>query len=98
MKNKYIKRSRISEAKFREVLKYFSFDLDASKTAKISGLNRNTINKIFHGIRQRIFLALQIASEKFSGEIELDESYFGARRIRGKRGRELLERHLCLEF
>jgi transposase len=68
-------------------LKYFSFDLDASKTAKISGLNRNTINKIFHGIRQRIFLALQIASEKFSGEIELDESYFGARRVRGKRGR-----------
>ncbi len=68
-------------------MKYFSFDLDASKTAKISGLNRNTINKIFHGIRQRIFLALQIASEKFSGEIELDESYFGARRVRGKRGR-----------
>jgi transposase len=23
----------------------------------------------------------------FSGEVELDESYFGARRVRGKRGR-----------
>ncbi len=26
MKNKYYNRSRISEAKFREVVKYFSFD------------------------------------------------------------------------
>ena len=24
---------------------------------------------------------------KFSGEIEIDESYFGAKRVRGKRGR-----------
>ena len=24
---------------------------------------------------------------KFSGEIEMDESYFGAKRVRGKRGR-----------
>ncbi|CAD7853958.1 MAG: hypothetical protein, partial [Olavius algarvensis Gamma 1 endosymbiont] len=26
-------------------------------------------------------------SSPFSGEIEVDESYFGARRVRGKRGR-----------
>ena len=25
---------------------------------------------------------------KFSGEIEIDESYFGAKRVRGKRGRD----------
>ena len=87
MKNKYIIRSRISEAKFREVLKLFILDIDASKTAKISGLNRNTVNRIFAGIRQRIFLTLQIVSEKFSGDVELDESYFGAKRVRGKRGR-----------
>lgn len=52
MKNKYIKRSRISEAKFREVLKLFILDLDASKVAIITKLNRN---RIFVGIRQRIF-------------------------------------------
>ncbi|MCY4512774.1 MAG: IS1595 family transposase, partial [Bdellovibrionales bacterium] len=29
MKNKYFIRSRISEAKFREIIKYFSVDLTA---------------------------------------------------------------------
>jgi len=51
MKNKYYNRSRISEAKFREVVKYFSLNIDATKTAEITHLNRNTINKIFDGIR-----------------------------------------------
>ena len=37
-------------------------------------------------MRQRIFDFCQI-EEKFSGEVEVDESYFGARRVRGKRGR-----------
>jgi transposase len=87
MKNKYIIRSRISEAKFREVLKMFVLDVDATKTAQITNLNRNTINKIFNGIRQRILLDFNVSGAKFSGEIELDESYFGAKRVRGKRGR-----------
>lgn len=87
MKNKYIIRSRISEAKFREVLKLFVLDVDATKTAKITNLNRNTVNKIFNGIRQRILPDFKVSDAKFYGEIELDESYFGAKRIRGKRGR-----------
>ena len=53
----------------------------------ITNINRNTINKIFNGIRQRILLDFNLSSAKFSGEIELDESYFGAKRVRGKRGR-----------
>jgi transposase len=87
MKNKYIIRSRISEAKFREILKCFVLDINATQTAKITKVNRNTINKIFDSIRQRIFEHLKYARQKFSGEIELDESYFGAKRVRGKRGR-----------
>jgi transposase len=87
MKNKYYIRSRISEAKFREVIKYFALDIDATKTSQITNLNRNTINKIFDGIRQRILPDFSISGAKFSSEIELDESYFGAKRVRGKRGR-----------
>ena len=30
--NKYLKRSKISEAKFRELVQYFSLDLDAIKS------------------------------------------------------------------
>ena len=64
-------------------------DLTAADSAEICSLSRNTINKIFTQIRQRIFaLSLQgIAGQKFSGVFEVDESYFGAKRIRGKRGR-----------
>ena len=47
MKNKYIKRSKISEVKFREIVRYFSLDIDAQTVAILTGLNRNTINRYF---------------------------------------------------
>ena len=86
-KNKYYNRSRISEKKFREILKYFCHDETASKTAIYTSVNRNTINKIFSEIRQHLFANNIIANNKEDGEFELDESYFGAKRVRGKRGR-----------
>jgi len=84
--NKYIKRARISEAKFRHILRLFSLDIDASNVAQITGLNRNTVNRYFRLIRERIVDFCNQTSP-FSGEIEVDESYFGARRVKGKRGR-----------
>ena len=84
--NRYIKRSRISEAKFREFVKYFALDLDASKIALLTGLNRNTVNRYLLLIRNRIAEYCE-QSSPFQGEVEVDESYFGARRIKGKRGR-----------
>jgi transposase len=38
--------------------------------------------------RERIVELYEAESPFENGEIELDESYFGARRVRGKRGRE----------
>ena len=87
MRNKYMKRSRISEAKFRQVIRLFSLDIEAKKTAVLTGLNRNTINAIYHKIRSGLAQDCQRASPLGKGEIEVDESYFGARRVRGKRGR-----------
>ena len=43
--NKYLKRSKISEAKLREFIRYFSLDLDAHKITFLTGLNRNTVNR-----------------------------------------------------
>jgi len=86
MKNKYVYRSRISEKKFREIVKLFSLDLEADQTANIVGLSRNTINKYYKAFRERIVLICE-ENSPLSGEIEVDESYFGARRIKGKRGR-----------
>lgn len=84
--NRYIKRSRISEAKFREFVKCFALDLDAYKIALLTGLNRNTVNRYLLLIRKRIAEYCEHASP-FQGEVEVDESYFGAKRIKGKRGR-----------
>ena len=86
LKNKYANRSKISEAKIRQIVKLFSLDLDASQIAKISGLNRNTINRYLTEIRTRISEYCELQSP-FSGEVEVDESFFGARRVKGKRGR-----------
>lgn len=86
MKNKYVLRSKISEAKFRQLVRCFSLDLDARQTAAIASLNRNTTNRYFHLIRQRVAELCERESP-FSGEVEVDESYFGGRRIKGKRGR-----------
>ena len=86
MKNKYIVRSRISEKKFREILKYFAEDIEATKMSNLTGISRISINKILKSIRILISKECEKIS-KFSGEIEIDESYFGAKRVRGKRGR-----------
>lgn len=86
LKNKYANRSKISEAKIRQIVKLFSLDLDASQIAKITGLNRNTVNRYITEIRFRISEYCELQSP-FSGEVEVDESFFGARRVKGKRGR-----------
>jgi transposase-like protein len=86
MKNKYVYCSRISEKKFREILRLFSLDLEANQTAKIVGLSRNTINKYYKTFRERIVMICNQDSP-LSGEIEVNKSYFGARHVKGKRGR-----------
>ena len=86
MKNKYCKRSRIREAKFREILKYFSMDFSASQTANLTEISRRSISDVYQKLRLRIYHLTQLEG-KLAGEVEVDESYFGARRVRGKRGR-----------
>ena len=87
VKNKYFVRSRISEKKFRQIVKLFSADLTAEQIAFLSQISRPTINKILKHIRIRIAEFCEQESYFDKGEVEMDESYFGARRIRGRRGR-----------
>ena len=51
MKNKYIIRSRISEKKFREILKYFAEDIEASKISNLTKISEATLCRIFREIR-----------------------------------------------
>lgn len=82
-----LKRSKISERKFREIVKHFVFDLEAKKTAGMVNLNRKTVQSYFNKIRIAIS-KYQEQTAEFSGEVELDESYFGGKRKgKDKRGR-----------
>ncbi len=55
MKNKYVRRSKISEDKFRKIIRYFVLDLDAQKIAALTSLNRNTVNRYLIRVRERIY-------------------------------------------
>jgi transposase len=85
--NRYYRCSKISERKFLRVLRHFALDLTASRTAQLTGLTRKSVTTIFLRIRERIAEECERASPFSSCEVEVDESYFGARRVRGKRGR-----------
>jgi len=68
------------------LLKHFALDLDAQRIAVLCNLNRNTVNRYLNTIRTRIAEFCEQDSP-FQGEVEIDESYFGARRQKDKRGR-----------
>jgi transposase-like protein len=85
-KNRYYKHSRISAAKFRQIVRHFCLDFTASDTAKLTGISVRSINAIYLKIRRRIWLTLK-ADSPLSGAVEVDESYFGPHRVKGKRGR-----------
>ena len=85
-KNKYLKRAHISEKKFRALLKHFCLDDTATKASLVTKISRPTINKLFSKLRLRLAASCEYESS-LSGEIEVDESYFGPHRVRGKKGR-----------
>jgi transposase len=83
---------KLSGYKVGKILKHFVVDVEASKAADLLGLNRKTVDDYYNLFRSLIYEQQQREFARLSGIIELDESYFGARRIRGrhlklKRGR-----------
>ena len=61
--------------------------MEAKKVAEFTGLSRGAVNNIFTKLRERIAELCEAETPFSNGEVELDESYFGARRVRGVRGR-----------
>jgi transposase-like protein len=83
------KRRRISRQKYQIIFRGFVTDIPASKAAEIAGVNRKTGDRYYNIFRKAILKgALEERSNAHLGNgIEIDESYFGPRRVRGKRGR-----------
>jgi len=87
------RQARISKTKIKKLIECFSLDLNATQTSKLVKINRNTVNFWFNNFREKILIYQEQTLGQMSGEIELDESYFGGpkkkihARDRRKRGR-----------
>lgn len=83
-------KSRLSKSDFMLLVKCFSYDVDATKTSKIVGLNRNTVNKYFNEIRLKIYTYYNKDYYLNDTVCEIDESWFGPSRAKGRNGKSHL--------
>lgn len=82
-----ISRCKIGKKEQLKLLEFFVLEVTARSAADLLGIQANTASLFYHKIREVIYWHLwHEAEEYFSGEIEIDESYFGGHR-KGKRGR-----------
>jgi transposase len=80
-----IRKSRLSKEKQERLIEHFVAGSSARCTAALVGVNKSTAAYYFHRLREIICQATE-DEVPFSGEIEVDESYFGGI-SKGKRGR-----------
>ena len=69
-----------------EVLRYFALGLSANNCADELELNYKTVHRRYMIFRRKIMDYTEETFQKLSGELELDETYFGGKK-KGKRGR-----------
>ncbi len=80
-----MRKSRLSKYKQDKLLELFVAGATARTAGSLVGVNKTTASYYFHRLRELIY-ANSEQLEMFTGEIEVDESYFGDKR-KGKRGR-----------
>ena len=78
--------SKLSSYRVVKIVECFCLDIDASKTAQLLRLNRKTVNRYFGTFRRLIQQYQTTEMAQFVGIVELDESFFGPNRVRGRPG------------
>jgi transposase-like protein len=78
--------SKLSSYRVAKIVECFCLDIDASKTAQLLRLNRKTVNRYFGTFRRLIQQYQTTEMAQFVGIVELDESFFGPNRVRGRPG------------
>ena len=84
--DKVRRRSRLLPSIQQALIVQFVAGVPARTAAELSGVNRNTAILFFHKLREIIAENVIREAPFLSGEVEVDESYFGGVR-KGKRGR-----------
>jgi transposase len=62
--------------------------MEVLKIVKLTNINTDTINSLFDKFRERVALLSEQGSCFTKGEIEIDENYFGVKRVKSKKGRQ----------
>ena len=75
-KNKYLSVSKLSESKFRQIIRYYSEDFTSLQIAKLTHVNRNTVNLWINRIREKIYEQVEIEKLKNSISVQMDETFF----------------------
>jgi transposase len=81
----HLSRCRLTEKQQDRLAEFFGGGVTARTAADLADVNHKTAAFFYHRLREMIAEHLA-QSAPFSGEVELDESYFGGHR-KGKRGR-----------
>ncbi|MES9981554.1 MAG: IS1595 family transposase, partial [Candidatus Thiodiazotropha sp. 6PLUC5] len=96
-KNKYYRRSRIGEKKFRQIIRYFSLDFSASDTARLTGISVRSINTIY--IKIRIRLTEEHEREAWLvGQTKVDESFPAYAKLRLSKMKGIRREMLYLHY
>ena len=82
-----MKYSKLSNYQIKKILRCFCSELTATQAAEQTGFNRHTIERHYTIFREKIVSYEERQIKKFSGSVEIDESYFGSRHKGDKRGR-----------
>lgn len=82
-----MKYSKLSNFKIQKILKCFSLESTAYQAAKQLSLNQHTVERYYNIFRKKIAQYQENNLQKLSGNIEIDESYFGSRHRGDKLGR-----------
>lgn len=80
------RRSRLPVSIQEELIRQFVAGSTARTAADLTGIHRHTATLFYHKLREIIAAELDRQTPFLSGEVEVDESYFGGLR-KGKRGR-----------
>jgi transposase len=84
VRNCYYKRSKLSAARFRRILRLFCLDLTASDAARITGVSARSVNDVYLKLRVRLASECERRRRQFrGGDAKVDESYFGLHRVCG---------------
>jgi hypothetical protein len=72
MNNRYSKGAHVSEARFREVIRFSAADLPSPMAAESTGLNYRTVHGINSFMWERLVEMTLLEMQPFAGDIEVD--------------------------